>query len=95
MGLDPMIPNDIQFRFAEEEVFSGSRSWTISYAVSTGALGQVTFELTEDLLNPGLWRSNGLAPVSLRREGPDDLIKLRLPEGSATNRMLFLRMKTE
>lgn len=93
LGTDPMAPDGFPFQFAMEELFPGSLSLTVSYAVEADASGDVAIEFIENLVAPGAWRSDGLAPVSRRREGATDLIKLRLPEGSATNRMLFLRMK--
>ncbi len=95
LGTDPLAPNNLPYRFGTEEVFAGTESLTISYAVSGGAPGLIAFEFTEDLLQPGLWRSQGVAPVSRRRVGEDDLIKLRLPAEAATGRMFFLRMKAE
>ena len=95
LGTDPLVPNNLPYRLAEEEVFAGMESLTVTYAVSGGAPGCVSFEFTEDLLHPSRWRNEGVAPVSLRKAGEDDLIKVRLPEGVATNRMFFLRMKTD
>lgn len=95
LGTDPLVPNNLPYRLAQEEVFAGLESLTLTYAVSGGAPGHVAFEFTEDLLQPIRWRNEGVAPVSLRKSGGDDLIKVRLPEGVATNRLLFLRMKTE
>ena len=95
LGTDPLIPNELPYRFVAEEVFAGTESLTISYAVSGGAPGHIAFEFTEDLLQPGGWRNQGVAPVSLKQIGVDNLIKLRLPEGVSTNETIFLRMKTE
>ncbi len=95
LGTDPLAPNSLPYGVVAEEVFAGTESLTISYAVSGGAPGNIAFEFTENLLQSGLWRSRGVAPVSLKRVGENDLIKLRLPDGVTTAPMLFLRMKTE
>jgi hypothetical protein len=89
------VADALPYSWAEEELFPGTRSITVSYAVRDGAPGGVTVEFTENLLGTGTWRSHGLAPVSFRREGAADLVKVRLPTDAAEQRMLFLRMKTE
>ena len=93
LGTDPLVPDELPYRLAQEEIFPGSRSLTISYAVAQDAPGLVSFEFTENLL--GSWSHDGVAPVSLRREGAADQIKLRLPEGAFANQRIFLRMKAE
>jgi hypothetical protein len=95
LGTDPLVPDAFPFTFAFEELFPGSRSLTLSYMLRADAPGAVDFEFTGDLRVPLSWRGEVLAPVSFRREGASDFIKVRLPEGTATNRMLFLRMKSE
>ncbi|HRX07190.1 MAG TPA: fibronectin type III domain-containing protein [Kiritimatiellia bacterium] len=95
LGTDPMGADATPFSLAREEIFPGSRSLTVSYTTGPDASGQLTFEFTEDLLETGTWRSNGLAPVSLRRDAGVDFIKLRLPEDAGAGRMIFLRMKAE
>ena len=95
LGTNPWAPDGQPFRHGVEEVFAGKEEVTISYVLSAGAPGRVSFEFTEDLLVPVSWRSDGLAPVSRQRTGKDDRIKVRLPDGAATNRMLFLRMRAE
>lgn len=95
LGTDPLVADALPFIWAVEELFPGTRSITVSYAIRDGAPGGVTFEFTENLLAPGSWRSHGLAPVSFRREGSADLVKVRLPTDAAEQRILFLRMKAD
>ena len=95
LGTDPLVANAFPFLLAEEELFPGRRSATVTYVVRVGAPGDVAFDFTENLLAPAGWIRAGMVPVSLRNEGAADVIKLRLPEDVESNRRLFLRMRTE
>ena len=92
LGTDPLVANSYPFDLAEEELFPGRRSVTVTYSVWVGAPGDVGFDFTEDLLG---WTRADMVPVSLRNEGAADVIKLRLPEDLDSNQRLFLRMRTE
>lgn len=92
LGTDPLVANSYPFNLAEEELFPGRRSVTVTYSVWNDAPGGVGFDFTENLLG---WAGVDLAPVSLRNEGAADVIKLRLPQEIESNRRLFLRMRTE
>lgn len=95
LGTDPLRADEIPFLLAEEELFPGLRSMTVTYSVLDGAPGGVGFDFTEDLLAPAGWNRAGMVPVSLRREGAAAVIKLRLPQEIELNRRLFLRMRAE
>ena len=92
LGTDPLVADSYPFDLAEEELFPGRRSVTVTYSVWDDAPGGVGFDFTEDLLG---WAGVEPAPVSLRSEGAEDVIKLRLPAEFESNRRLFLRMRTE
>ncbi|MGD9611923.1 MAG: hypothetical protein AB7V22_03390 [Kiritimatiellia bacterium] len=95
LGTDPLVANAFPFLLAEEELFPGRRSVTVTYSVRAGAPGDVAFDFTENLLAPAGWGRAGMVPVSLRSEGAADVIKLRLPEEFESSQRLFLRMRTE
>ena len=79
-----------------KEVFEGTETTVISYALPWTAPGGLTFEFTESLVDAGgEWRSDGVAPVSRRRVGEVDVVKLRLPGNEAGRRMLFVRLRAE
>lgn len=92
LGTDPLVANSYPFNLAEEELFPGRRSVTVTYSVWDDAPGSVGFDFTENLLG---WAGVDLTPVSLRNQGDEDVIKLRLPEEIEPSRRLFLRMRTE
>ena len=92
LGTDPLVADSYPFDLADEELFPGRRSVTVTYSVWDDAPGGVGFDFTEDLLG---WADVDLAPVSLRNEGAADVIKLRLPAEFDSPRRLFLRMRTE
>lgn len=92
LGSDPLVADSYPFDLAEEELFPGRRSVTVTYSVWDDAPGGVGFDFTEDLLG---WAGVDLAPVSLRSDGAEDVIKLRLPAEFDSNRRLFLRMRIE
>lgn len=95
LGTNPLVADSYPFDLAEEELFPGRRSVTVTYFVHTGAPGGVRFDFTDNLLAPTGWNRAGLVPVSLRSENEADVIKLRLPEEIESSRRLFLRMRTE
>lgn len=96
LGTNPLEVDPYPYRLGQEEVFEGTETTVISYALPWTAPGGLTFEFTESLVDAGgEWRSDGVAPVSRRRVGEVDVVKLRLPGNEAGRRMLFVRLRAE
>ena len=96
LGTEPLAADPYPYRLGLEEVFEGTETTVISYALPWTAPGGLTFEFAESLVDAGgEWRSDGVSPVSRRRVGEVDVVKLRLPGNAAERRMLFVRLKAE